>query len=386
MNGSASRKVVFLTHTVFHYRQAFHELVRENLQRDRVDYVVVYGQPDRIEERKNDAVNLSFGRKIRNRYIYRLGQPLIYQPALRALLSADLAIIIQENRLLLNYPVQLFRRLLKPKIALFGHGRNFQSRNPDGRAERFKQFWADKSDWWFGYTEETRSHIAALGFPDDRITVFNNAVDSGTVRRAANAVTAERMQARRVELGLTGNNVAVFVGGLYPDKRLDYLVAAADLIRASVPDFELIVAGGGVDLPLIKQLATSRPWIKVMGPRFGTDKVELMRLGKIFLMPGLLGLAILDAAAAGLPTITTDFPWHSPEIAYLENGVNGLRVQGWDDPAAYAVAVVGLLGDTERLQNMTAAARLLSDNYTIEAMAERFADGVRAALAAGRRG
>jgi glycosyltransferase involved in cell wall biosynthesis len=120
----------------------------------------------------------------------------------------------------------------------------------------------------------------------------------------------------------------------------------------------------------------------VLGPRFGAEKVELMRLGKLFLMPGLLGLAILDAAAAGLPTITTAYPWHSPEIAYLDDGVSGLMVRDWQDPRSYADAVTALLLDRPRLNAMAAAACAMVDYYSVEAMAERFAKGVLAALAA----
>ncbi len=153
-------------------------------------------------------------------------------------------------------------------------------------------------------------------------------------------------------------------------------------MRDRVPDFELLVVGGGIELPLMRELAASRPWIKVTGPRFGAEKVELMLLGKLFLMPGLVGLAVVDAGAAGLPTVTTAFPYHSPEIAYVEHGVNGVIVSEWEDPAAYADAVAGLLEDLPRLAAMQAAATQMAGRLTIEAMAERFAEGVLRALAA----
>lgn len=375
------RRVVAITHTVFHYRAPFHERVRRNLAVDSIDYVVIHGQPDRTEGKKGDTASLSFGKSIRNRYFYRGHQPLIWQPALAEALKSDLLVIIHENRLLINYPLQLLRRVMGLKVALFGHGRNFQSRDPEGKQERLKRWTALRADWWFGYTEETRRHLESLGFPSNCITVFNNAVDTSAVREAASGVTATRLAERRAELGLSKGPVGIFVGGLYEDKRLPFLIEAIDLIRKRVPDFQLIVVGGGVAFPDLERLASDRPWIKVVGPRFGTDKVELMRLACVFLMPGLLGLAVLDAGAAELPTITTDFPWHSPEIAYVEHDVNGLVVTGWEDPLAYADAVADLLEDKPRLAAMTAAASQLATRYTIEAMADRFAEGVRAALA-----
>lgn len=294
-------------------------------------------------------------------------------------------IIGQENRYLLNYPVQLLAGLLARRVALWGHGRNFQARNRDSLAERWKRFWAQRCDWWFAYTDETRRHIEALGFPPDRITVFNNAIDTTELRAAAAAATIERQAARRAELGVSGNNICIFVGGLYPDKRPDFLIAAADLIRAQVADFELIIVGGGESLAMLQSAAAVRPWLKLAGPRFGADKVELMTLAKLFLMPGLLGLAVLDAAAIGLPVVTTAYPYHSPEIAYLEEGVTGVVEQGWESPSAYANAVVSLLADERRRTTMTAAAGRISETLTIEAMAKRFAEGVLQALVSSRR-
>lgn len=211
--------------------------------------------------------------------------------------------------------------------------------------------------------------------------MFNNSVDTWQVRNMVDAVTQQRLQALRGELGLAGAHVGVFVGGIYPDKRMAFLIEAADLIRRKIPDFELLVIGGGSDMPVVEQLAASRPWVHVMGPRFGVEKVELMMLGQLFLMPGLVGLAILDAGTAGLPMATTRFPWHSPEIAYLDPGVNGIMVDDWQNSQAYADAVVEVLANPNRLETMRDNARALGRTYTIEAMARNFSDGVLRALA-----
>jgi glycosyltransferase involved in cell wall biosynthesis len=296
--------------------------------------------------------------------------------------GANLVILTQENKHLQNYIFQILPAPLRPKIAFMGHGRNFQSRKPRSLAERWKRIWATKIDWWFAYTDETRNHVASLGFPNDRITVFNNSVDTSEVRRMVDVTTPSRLEALRVGLGLCGRHVGIFVGGIYPDKRMPFLVEAADAIRARLPDFELLVIGGGSDLSVIEDLARARPWIRVLGPRFGQEKIELMMLGHIFMMPGLVGLAILDAGAAGLPMATTRFPWHSPEIAYLKPGVNGLMVEDWEDPVAYANAVADVLSDPDRLAKMREAARDLGQTHTIEAMARNFADGILKALAA----
>ncbi len=206
--------------------------------------------------------------------------------------------------------------------------------------------------------------------------------DTREMKRLVADTTGSRLALRSAQLGLDGGPVGIFVGGLYSDKRLEFLIAAADRIRIAIPDFNLVVIGGGSELELLRLLAASRPWIKVMGPKFGAEKVELMMLGQLFLMPGLVGLGVVDAGAAGLPTVTTAFPYHSPEIAYVEDGVSGVIVQDWENPAAYADEAAALLRSPERLAAMRTAAMQMAEGLTIEAMAQRFSDGVLQALAA----
>jgi glycosyltransferase involved in cell wall biosynthesis len=96
------------------------------------------------------------------------------------------------------------------------------------------------------------------------------------------------------------------------------------------------------------------------------------------LNPGLVGLGILDAFAAGIPLITTDCGLHSPEIAYLESGQNGLMTA--DTVQAFSGACSGLLADSEALRRMGEAAKACASIYNIQHMTQRFGDGILAAL------
>lgn len=371
------KRVCYIFPVSHHYRKPFHERLRVLLSEHEVDYRVYYCEPGEENLRKNDTVDIDWGCKVP---LTVLPGGLRFQHALSEAWRHDLVIVQQENKLLLNYILNLAAMLGLKRTAYFGHGRNFQSRQPDGLDERWKRFWATKISWWFGYTDETRRHVESLGFPPERITVFNNSVDTSALRQQVAAISPDRLAQLREELGIKTSHVGVFVGGIYPDKRMSFLVEAADLMRARIPDFEMIVVGGGSDLPVIEKLAKSRPWIHVTGPRFGEDKVALMMLGQVFLMPGLMGLAILDAGVVGLPIATTAYPWHSPEIAYLAPGENGVMVENWESAADYAAAVVGILADPARQQAMSEAARRMADHYSIEAMAANFASGVLKAL------
>ena len=373
------KRVCYIFPVSHHYRLPFHDKLREILAVQNIDYRVFYSEPGEENLKKRDTVDIPWGFKVK---ITRFPKNIVYQHALRKAKSYDLIVVQQENKLAINYIFNIASMLGICKVAYFGHGRNFQARNANSIGEQWKRFWASKVNWWFAYTDQTKKYVESIGFPAKQITVFNNSVDISTLRSVSSSVTDDILGVLRRDLDLSGQNVGIFVGGIYPDKRMSFLVAAADEIRAHVPDFELIIVGGGSDLPLIENLAKNRSWIHVMGPRFGREKVELMMLGHVFMMPGLVGLAILDAGVVGLPTATTAFPWHSPEIAYLAPDENGLLVEEWESSSAYAEAVAKLLLDPSRRKAMSSAARAMAEKFSIEAMAENFAAGVLSALSA----
>jgi glycosyltransferase involved in cell wall biosynthesis len=76
--------------------------------------------------------------------------------------------------------------------------------------------------------------------------------------------------------------------------------------------------------------------------------------------------------------ITTAESQHGPEIAYLEDGVNGLVVRG--GAAEYAAAVVAMLSDGDRYAALRQAALQSAGRYTLNNMVARFCDGIERCL------
>jgi glycosyltransferase involved in cell wall biosynthesis len=151
-------------------------------------------------------------------------------------------------------------------------------------------------------------------------------------------------------------------------------------IRRRIPDFAFIIIGGD-ERGRLEAAVRSYPWIQFLGPRFGREKVEVLRLGRVFMMPGLVGLAVLDCAAAGIPIVTTAYPYHSPEIDYLRTGGNGLIVDDWRSVGAYAEAVVSVLQDAGLRAQLCEAGRAIAKRYTLDRMVDSFCEGVSQALA-----
>ena len=69
----------------------------------------------------------------------------------------------------------------------------------------------------------------------------------------------------------------------------------------------------------------------------------------------------------------SDCGLHSPEIAYLQSGDNGLMTA--DDLAAFVDAVVTLLQDPAQAQRLRAGALQAGELYSIKHMSDRFCAG-----------
>lgn len=369
--------------TLPQYRAAFFDQLRNRLRCDNVDLVLIHGLPSGDDARKGDTSTLPWAEQVPNRIIHIPGLPDLYwQPCLTSIRSTDLVIVEQASKLLINYVLLARQQFSALRVAYWGHGRNFQGHSSHWAGELMKRKASVLAHWWFAYNKISADAVAALGYPDHRITVVNNAIDNAPLVRAAETTSEEARTELRAQLGLKTNNVGIYCGALYPEKRLPFLVEAAHHIRRRVPDFELLILGAGSDERAVRDAAAATPWIHYVGPKFGADRVPYFLASKVLLLPGLVGLAITDAFALQVPLVTVDVPYHSPEIEYLRNGENGVILPTDASPARYASAIASILTDDLTLEVLRTGCRSAASTYTLEAMVERFAEGVLLALAA----
>ena len=168
--------------------------------------------------------------------------------------------------------------------------------------------------------------------------------------------------------------VGLFCGSLYPEKKLELLVASADLIHQRIPEFRLIVIGDGTSGNYLRGEFESRPWAVCVGVKRGGEKAAFFRMADVVLNPGVVGLHVLDAFCAGLPMITTRDALHGPEIVYLQDGKNGRLTE--DEPHDYADAVAMLFLMKNFISSISEAAMQAADEYTLENMVNNFSNGI----------
>ncbi|HEX8873685.1 MAG TPA: glycosyltransferase family 4 protein [Nitrosospira sp.] len=370
------KKVVIFQYRLLHYRLAFFELLREHCARHGIDLHLVHGQATRREAPKKDEGSLSWAHRVENR-VWEVGQrDIIWQPFPRGLRHAELVIVMQENRILSNYPLLLRRMLGGAKVGFWGHGANFQSNSPAGLREQWKRLMLTRVDWWFAYTEMTVEIVERRGYPKSRITCLDNAIDNDGFRNDLAAVSGDHAEQLRRQVG--GSPIGLFCGSLYPEKRLGFMIEAADRIHAELPDFRLVVIGDGPSAGDILAAAKSRPWMKYVGIRKGLEKAAYFRIADVIFNPGAVGLHVLDAFCSGIPMATTCESQHGPEIAYLKDGHNGIITRG--DPEIYAAKVIRLLKDRAEYDYLCSGARASAERYTLRNMVERFTEGMQRCL------
>jgi glycosyltransferase involved in cell wall biosynthesis len=180
------------------------------------------------------------------------------------------------------------------------------------------------------YEAEAEKARALLGAP---VFVVPNGVDLGPP-------PAERAPGHRLVLGTAAR--------LSPQKRLDRLIDAVRIAAPRLPPFVLRIAGGperGAETHAeeLRRRAEGLP-VEWLGD---VDDARAM-LGDLDLFamisePAGCPNASLEAMAAGLPVIATDFGGAAEQVV---DGVTG-RLVARDDVPAFAVALVALGHDAE---------------------------------------
>ncbi len=178
--------------------------------------------------------------------------------------------------------------------------------------------------------------------------------------------------------------VALFVGRVAHEKNIDYLIDVIDLTRESVPDILLVVAGEGPALPHLRRLVADRglqDHVRFIG--YLERKSELpacYAAADVFVFASRTetqGLVILEAMAAGLPVVALA-AMGTIDILGARRGA----VVPADNPAAFALALVGVLRDPLQRARLASAGRSYAAEWSDDALAGRMADLYRQIVSA----
>lgn len=212
-----------------------------------------------------------------------------------------------------------------------------------------------------GVGREVSTHY---GVPPEQITVIPNAVDTARFQPA----DADARRARiRAQHGFDDQDVVLlFVGKEFRRKGLAPLIDALPHLPSQA---RVLVVGGDDQAPYRAQAAALGVGDRIVFAGHSSDVEDYFQAGDVFVFPTLyeaFALVSLEAAAAGLPLVTTRVNGTEDFVA---DGVNGFFTDR--DGRGLAETITPLVRDRAMRRSLGERAREDVSTYTWESVAAR---------------
>ena len=214
-------------------------------------------------------------------------------------------------------------------------------------------------DAFVAMSRAIRDEFLGAGVPPQKVALIPHGVDTGRFRPA----TWDERRALRQHFGLpVDGRIIIYAGRLLRGKGLEALLTAFRLIAAAEPSAHLVLVGSGegqslsveADLHAAAQAQGLAARVTFAGR---VDAVEdWLRASDVFAFPSIfeaLGLALVEAAACGLPAVASRT---GGIVDVVEDGRSGVLVPTGDISALWT-ALHRLVTDADLGRRMGAAAR-----------------------------
>ena len=213
------------------------------------------------------------------------------------------------------------------------------------------------------------SHLRA-GYRSEHSVVIGNGIDVREFRPRP----TERQQVRSVLALSEDTNVVGTVGRIVPAKDHQLLLRAMAIVMESTADVALVIAGEGADHAVQLRKQAEELGLSEICRWSTCQEIPLvMNAFDLFVLSSVeegFGNVIGEAMACGIPCVSTN-----TGAAKVLIETTGLVVPV-GDAVALAAAISRLLSLSQEDRNAmgVAARRRITEHFTVEAMAERYAD------------
>lgn len=211
-----------------------------------------------------------------------------------------------------------------------------------------------------GVSNGVKKHLIGQGVPDEKISVVYNGIEIRSKEDRAQA-------RRRLEIP---NHVPVLgtVSRITAMKGIEDAIHAVSQLRGKFPDLQYVIVGDGDFRANCETLAAKlgiRQAIHFVG--YQEDVDSYLAAMDLFVFPShkeAMGIALVEAMAAGLPAVATEIGG-IPEVVTPQTGI----LVPSRKPEAFAEAVTQLLTDPSLMAQMgTAAEERAKQVFSISAM------------------
>jgi glycogen(starch) synthase len=311
--------------------------------------------------------------------------------AMRRAVAADLATgdvdLVASHHALYTLPV--LPKIRRVPLVVHFHGPYAAECSAENsrRLQNTGKFWMEKSVYRRAVRCITLSRAFAkilhesYGIPEDRIRIVPGAVETDRFD------PAETRREARVRLGWPTDRPTVFcVRRLFKRMGLENLIEAVKLVRTSVPDVLVMIAGKGWMADELREriaAAGLTEHVRLLGFVPDADLPVAYRAADLTVVPTVslegFGLTTVESLAAGTPAMVTPVGG-SPEVV---GGLSKSLIVEDATPEALAAGIAGALKGDLKMPTARQCRQFARDHYDWTAVAAEVADVYAEAVGSG---
>ncbi len=261
---------------------------------------------------------------------------IIWQKNIQKLLAPTQfdVIILPEGILYISNYILILRCLInRIPFGFYSHGYNHQRRETwlSRPLETLRKIVHRLASIIIVYSDEGAKHLIENShISPQKVFIAPNTLNTKEILDRVSQVSKKKINETRKSIGLTNDGLLLaYIGRIEPIKNPNWVLDSVQKLLREGFSVHAIFIGTGSQLPALKKQIAEHPSLLTNAVTFvgnlPIDEVDqYLACSDICVMPGMTGLAVVHAFAAGKPYITIESPHHSPEIFYLQHGVNGL--------------------------------------------------------------
>lgn len=368
----ADRRVAIVQEYIPDYRIEFFRGLIDGLASIGIDIVLVAGESTGSQKFRDRGAE--FGDHLRRATPRKLAVSGLEAPVYgNARYWSDcVGVVMQLRGVSIDLNLELFKKMRSGRrVGVWGHV--VPSVKPghwlDLAIERRQM---RNSDHVFAYTNGGAESAISAGVDPRRVTSVMNSIDVTQLLSAYDSIDSTSASDFKECHALTPGKTFSYVGRLDAEKRIDFLAQTLDRLWEVDKNIKVLVGGRGPQEEVLRP-AANRGQAVLMGFVDAREMAQMARISEAFLNPGHIGLLAVECLSLGVPIITTDHKFQSPEFEYLTIGADVLISR--DNPSSFAQLVLELVNDVGR------APKHVSRPYpTIGDMVDNFANGIEAMI------
>lgn len=255
----------------------------------------------------------------------------VYLAVFKRILAIKPNVIIHEfNPSILDiYFIIVLKKCLGYSLILWGHGFNKDRPiNINQFSIRLRIWLARRADAIIVYGQEGKNNLSKY-VNQEKIFIAYNTLDTeyySIILKKLNEIGKEVI---KKELSVHHQYNIVFIGRLLKDKILpEIFIEIVYKITSQIKDVAFHIIGEGESESFLKEKLTVLDNVFFYGAVYDEMLIgKYLFISDLALNPGYLGLSIIHAFSFGTPVFSFEKcktgPYHSPEIEYLINNMNG---------------------------------------------------------------